>query len=161
MSRLALRGICRRLADRAAGPAIAAAVCFRDCNGQLQLLLVRTSDGQRWTFPKGRRDGGETLAQAAAREAGEEAGVRGLIAGDGVLTHYRHSPSRIAGRTDDPVAAFVLAVNDLGPSTETGRDPTWFDLGSARERLAEGRDADHASELRRVVTVAERALRAR
>ena len=34
---------------------------------------MRTSDGERWTFPKGRLERGETLAQTAAREAEEAA----------------------------------------------------------------------------------------
>jgi 8-oxo-dGTP pyrophosphatase MutT (NUDIX family) len=151
-----LRRALARLLGPAAGPEIAAAVCVRD----QQYLLVRTSDGARWTFPKGRREAGETLAQTAAREAREEAGVAGLVA-DALLTEYRHAPSRRAGRTDDPVAAYVLEVQCDGLSGEPDRDVTWFDLATARERLAEGRDPFHARELQRVLEAAEQALRRR
>ena len=40
--------------------------------------LVRTKNGH-WTFPKGRVDQDATNADAAAREAFEEAGVRGSV----------------------------------------------------------------------------------
>jgi|GEM_PF-4495095 len=39
------------------------------------------SDGERWTFPKGRLERGESPAQAAAREAREEAGISGRVGG--------------------------------------------------------------------------------
>lgn len=144
--------------DPAAGPQIAAAVCIQRRAGRLETLLVRTSDGARWTFPKGRRKPGERLPQTAAREAAEEAGVAGEV-GEKRLTEYRHAPSRRAGRADDLVAAFVLVVRGAGPSSERGRDPTWFDLATAHQNLAEGRDDVYARELQRVLEVAERELR--
>ncbi|MCA1690130.1 MAG: NUDIX domain-containing protein, partial [Actinobacteria bacterium] len=54
---------------------LAAAVCWRWESEGLRIGLVSTRDGARWTFPKGHRERGETLAEAAAREAREEAGV--------------------------------------------------------------------------------------
>src|SRR5271165_2413808 len=55
-----------------------AAVCYRVRGGELEFLLVRTRNGH-WTFPKGRVDQDATNADAAAREAYEEAGVRGSV----------------------------------------------------------------------------------
>jgi len=49
-----------------------AAVCYRIKGDDLEFLLVRTRSG-RWTFPKGGVDGDATNADAAAREAYEEA----------------------------------------------------------------------------------------
>jgi 8-oxo-dGTP pyrophosphatase MutT (NUDIX family) len=147
--------------ERVAGPEIAAAVCFRRRDGRTQFLLVRTSDGARWTFPKGQQEAGETLAEAAAREAGEEAGAVGAIVGDKLLARYRHQPSRRAGHADDLVVAFLLEVQSAGRSGEPGRDPTWFDFETTREKLAEGRDAFHARELQRVLEAAARAVQRR
>ena len=53
-----------------------AAVCYRLKDDEPEFLLVRTRSG-RWTFPKGGVDGDATNAEAAAREAYEEAGVKG------------------------------------------------------------------------------------
>jgi 8-oxo-(d)GTP phosphatase len=40
-----------------------------------RVLVIRSSDGDSWLFPKGRVEEGESSADAAAREAIEEAGV--------------------------------------------------------------------------------------
>jgi 8-oxo-dGTP pyrophosphatase MutT (NUDIX family) len=62
-----------------ATPSKVAAVCYRvNREREVEFLLVRTARG-RWTFPKGGVDGDATAAAAAAREAFEEAGVRGRI----------------------------------------------------------------------------------
>ena len=146
--------------DIATSAEIAAAICYRWRRGRSQFLLVRTSDGARWTFPKGGVDTGETPAEAAAREADEEAGVSGVVA-DTLLTEYRHAPSRRAGNADDLVAAFLLEVLRAGAPCERGRDPTWFDVATARKSLAEGRDAFYAHELQRVLDVAARNVQRR
>jgi 8-oxo-dGTP pyrophosphatase MutT (NUDIX family) len=116
--------------------------------GGLEFLLVRTRTGARWTFPKGGREPGETLAEAAAREAIEEAGAAGRVAGE-ALAQYRYR--------GDVVAAFLLVVEDDGLGAEPGRDPTWLGLEAAHSRLAEGRDGAFAEEMERVLLAAERA----
>lgn len=133
-------------------------MCFRHRDAQPEFLLVRTSDGSRWTFPKGRREAGETLAQTAGREAAEEAGVEGELDSRG-LGEYRHAPSRHGDRADDAVAAFLLEVSKTSRRGEPGRDPTWFGAADAHARLAEARDDHYADELARMLEVAENALR--
>ena len=92
---------------------------------------MRTSNGARWTFPKGHRERGETLAEAAAREAAEEAGVSGRIDPE-PLAQYRY-PSRGG---DALVTAFLLEVDREGLAAERDRDPTWFGFEAARSKLA-------------------------
>lgn len=116
--------------------------------GGLEFLLVRTSDGTRWTFPKGGRERGETLAEAAAREAVEEAGAAGRV-GDEPIAAYRYRA--------DTVRAFLLEVVDTAAPAEPGRDPTWFGLEAARSRLAAGRDDGFGEEIERVLLAAVRA----
>jgi ADP-ribose pyrophosphatase YjhB (NUDIX family) len=145
-----------RLSEPVSGPKmIAAAVCFRRRDRQLQFRLVRTHDGERWTFPNGPQRDDETLPEAAAREAAERAGVIGVV-GERPLTEYRH-----ARRADDVAAAFLLAVQSTAPSSADGQEPAWFDAGVTREKLAEGRDSDAARELQRVIASAEEELRDR
>ncbi len=115
--------------------------------------LVRTRDGAGWTFPSGPLQGDETLPQAAAREADEQAGVTGVVV-EQQLTEFRHDR-----RADDLAAAFLLAVQSTAPSVEHGHDPTWCDLDAVRAKLAEGRDAGVAQELQRVIDIAEDELR--
>ncbi len=150
----------RRARDRLSEPlgarkAIAAAVCFRRRDRELQFRLVRTSDGGRWTFPSGPPGLDETLHQAAAREAAEKAGVSGVVA-EKPLTEYRYGR-----RGDDLATAFLLAVQSAAPYGGSGRNPTWFDLRAARQKLADGRDGEHARELQRVLQLAEHELQER
>ncbi|MFP5361395.1 MAG: NUDIX domain-containing protein [Thermoleophilia bacterium] len=142
-----------RLSEPVAGPRpVAAAVCFRRRDQQLQFRLIRTRDGERWTFPNGGPEAHETPSQAAAREAAQEAGVTGVIA-ERPLTEYRHGR-----RGDDLATAFLLAVQSSAPFAGAGRDPTWFNLEHTLEKLAENRDLAAAAELQRVVELAEREL---
>lgn len=132
---------------------LAAAVAVRErAAGGVEFLLVRTSNGARWTFPKGHRDRGETLAQAAAREASEEAGVRGGVDPE-PFAYYHYVSGK--GR-DDLVAAFRLRVEREGLSTEPRRDPAWFGFEAARSRLAAGRDGEVGEQMERVLLAAQR-----
>ncbi len=57
----------------------AAALCTREKNGTLEVLLICSLGTGRWVLPKGWPMKGRSLAQAALREAWEEAGVRGKV----------------------------------------------------------------------------------
>jgi 8-oxo-dGTP pyrophosphatase MutT (NUDIX family) len=146
-----VRRLLRRLGFERAprGRQVVAAVPVRPrAAGGLEVLLVRTSDGTRWTFPKGGREEGETLAEAAAREAAEESGALGRVDG-APLGEYRYR--------GDTVVAFLLEVDDTRRPDEPWRDPTWFGVDVARSRLAEGRDGADGEGLERVLLAAERA----
>lgn len=56
----------------------AAAVCCRRNAAETEVLLITGRGNDRWGVPKGTIELGENSAEAAAREAFEEAGVRGL-----------------------------------------------------------------------------------
>jgi len=146
-----LRAIVRTLRKAGSQPQLVAAVAVRErAAGGVEFLLVRTSSGQRWTLPKGHRDRGETPAQAAAREAVEEAGVAGTVESE-PFAHYRY-PAADGGWDD--VAAFRLHVEREGLPAEPGRDPEWFGLEMARSRLATGRDRGYGEEMERLLLAA-------
>ncbi|NDV48105.1 MULTISPECIES: NUDIX hydrolase [unclassified Salipiger] len=56
-----------------------AALCYRIRDGKVQILLITSRGRRRWTLPKGWPMQGRSPAKAAAREAWEEAGVKGLV----------------------------------------------------------------------------------
>ena len=146
-----LSRILRRASRRTS---VAAAVPVRPrAAGGLEFLLVRTSNGERWTFPKGGVEPGESMSQAAAREAREEAGVTGDI-GSESLGIYRYAPSRNGA---DDVTAFLLAVQTDGLRAEPGREPSWFGFEAARSRLVQGRDAGYGEGMERILRAAQRA----
>lgn len=52
------------------------AVCFRERDGVLDVLLVHRPKYNDWSWPKGKADKGETLPETAVREVEEETGYR-------------------------------------------------------------------------------------
>jgi 8-oxo-dGTP pyrophosphatase MutT (NUDIX family) len=135
-----------------ASTAVAAAVPVRRRKGEVEFLLVRTSHGDRWTFPKGRVERGESMAQAAAREAREEAGITGTVRG-APLGVYRYAPSRNGA---DEVTAFLLDVRRDGLRAEGGRDPVWLSRKVALDRLVHGRADGYGEAMSRILRAAER-----
>ena len=59
-------------------------------HGDRFLLVQERKHGQRWYFPGGRAEPGETLADAARRETLEESGVKIRLTG---VVRLEHSPS--------------------------------------------------------------------
>ena len=131
-----------------------AAVCYRVRGGEPEFLLVRTRNGH-WTFPKGRVDRDATNAHAAAREAYEEAGVRGSVEPFPFFS-YRHCKPRQLGSRRQVVLvdAHLCKVKHLAPPLEEYRDPTWFSVPKAKRRLRKFRTSEFAAE---VVGVIDRA----
>jgi 8-oxo-dGTP pyrophosphatase MutT (NUDIX family) len=134
-----------------------AAVCYRRKGPTAEFLLVLTNGGSKWTFPKGDPEPGMSHSQAAEREAWEEAGVRGSI--EPRHFHlYLHSKGvfwKPPGVQEFVVKAFLLEVEQFGPSPEEMRNPTWFGAEEAKKILAKGREVKYARELQ---TVVDRAL---
>lgn len=64
----------------------ASVVPFRRVAGELEFCLITSRRTGRWGFPKGTIERGESLEQAALKEALEEAGLTGEIIGG--LGHY-------------------------------------------------------------------------
>lgn len=56
-----------------------AVVPFRVKDGELEILIVRSSQNKHWVVPKGIADPGRSLQESAAKEAWEEAGVEGDV----------------------------------------------------------------------------------
>ena len=125
-----------------------AAVCFRIASRGIEFLLVQTR-GRRWTFPKGGTEPGLTYAQAAAREAFEEAGVHGRIE-KAPFAHYsgRKRPKNSRAVT---VHAYLCEVSRLETPQESHRKPAWFSADKAKRCLRGKRTAEEGAQLDRVV----------
>ena len=139
-----------------ATPAKVAAVCYRvNRESEIEFLLVRTASG-RWTFPKGGIDGDASAAAAAAREAFEEAGVRGRIEPSSFARylHQKRNPFRRARTREIAVEAYLCRVLQLEDSAGDRSRPTWFSASRAKRRLREARAAKYGAELERVVDCA-------
>lgn len=65
----------------------------RAADGSIEIMLVTSRGTGRWIIPKGWPMPGKGLAEAAAQEACEEAGVRGIIA-EGEIGRFRYRKQR-------------------------------------------------------------------
>lgn len=134
----------------------AAAVCYRQGAAGPELLLVTTSNSSgnyiRWTFPKGHVESGESGAQAAAREAREEAGVEGRI-GREILASYREQ----WGDGEIAVDAYLMEVDrEVRPDEKRRRE--WVSVDAAISRLAISRPREFIDEHRRVLAAAAKLI---
>jgi 8-oxo-dGTP pyrophosphatase MutT (NUDIX family) len=128
-----------------------AAVCYRLRYGKLEFLLVRTRNGH-WTFPKGAVDQDRSNADAAAREAYEEAGVTGWVEPTPFVSYLHRKPSQLRnGNGVVLVDAHLCEVKQLVPPQEQHRNPTWFSKSKAKRRLRKLRAPKYANEVLRVV----------
>src|SRR3974390_514759 len=136
-----------------------AAVCYRLKGDEPEFLLVRPRSG-RSTFPKGGVEDDAPHADAAAREAFEEAGVKGHIEFE-PFHWYFHSKRERSSRSVVAVQTHLCEVERLVSPKEERRDPTWFKADKARRRLRENRTPELAQEVIDVVDRAIQRIRAR
>lgn len=129
---------------------VACAVCLRVIATELQTLLVRTSSGDRWTYPKGHVEKGETEVTTAIRELFEESGWKAVSFESRPFAYYEKPE-----RPREPLTACILVTASRRlHEGERGRKPTWFDYPAALLSLAINRTEEEAAPL---LTVLERA----
>ncbi|HEX2759403.1 MAG TPA: NUDIX hydrolase [Rhizomicrobium sp.] len=130
-----------------------AALCWRS-SPKLEILLVTSLRTRRWILPKGWPQDGMSLAQSAAAEALEEAGVTGTVAAE-PIGRYHYLKEKNGSALPCVVEVFSLFV--------TGRHASWAEQG-ARQILwlpAERAAAKVAETgLRRILTGFARARKA-
>jgi len=138
-------------------PLQVAAVCYRKRGAGYEFLLVKTTGGDRWIFPKGATARRLSHSEAAEREALEEAGAVGAIEPEHFHLYLQPKGDSRArnGVEEFVVKAFLLQVRHTQTPEEQDRNPTWFRADEARTALAMGREDKYAAELR---TVIERAV---
>jgi 8-oxo-dGTP pyrophosphatase MutT (NUDIX family) len=130
-------------------PLQVAAVCYRKCGASFEFLLVKTTGGDKWIFPKGATARRLSHSEAAEREALEEAGVVGTIE-PGHFHLYlqpKGESKLINGVQEFVVKAYLLQASHTQAPQEQSRNPTWFNVEDARSALAKGREAKYAAEL--------------
>jgi 8-oxo-dGTP pyrophosphatase MutT (NUDIX family) len=101
----------------------AGGIIYRRRAGRIEIFFIKDPFG-RWTFPKGKQELGETLAQTAVREIQEETGLRGLrlIASLG-RTSFRFV--REHGVIEKTVYLFLFEAPPSAKATLTGEGEIW------------------------------------
>jgi 8-oxo-dGTP pyrophosphatase MutT (NUDIX family) len=110
----------------------------RDADGQWRILLITSRETHRWVIPKGWPMKGRTDAQAAAREAFEEAGVEGRVRKKSVgkYEYWKRGSSEFMLCE---VTVFLLEVEtQLETWPEKGqRQLQWFSIEDAAQAVEE------------------------
>jgi uncharacterized protein len=103
----------------------------------IDVLLVTSRDTGRWVLPKGNVEAGETMAAAAEREAVEEAGASGAVAGTAIGS-YRYA-KRDTANGELCVAVFPLRVRNLAADwpERKARERQWFSRAEAATLVEE------------------------
>lgn len=114
-------------------PQQAAAIPFRRRDGAVEICLITTIRAGRWTVPKGFIDPGATAPETAVREAFEEAGLHGRVAG-GPVGYY--DITKEGGRYR--VAVYLMPVDRVDDTWEeqSVRQRRWTTVRQAEELLA-------------------------
>lgn len=105
---------------------------FRD-NGKCEFLLISSSSNKHWVVPKGIKDPGLSPQESAAREAWEEAGIKGKIDNE-MLGSYTVEKWG-ATCTVDVFAMQVDKVFEEADWEERHRQRRWFSLQKAVDSL--------------------------
>jgi 8-oxo-dGTP pyrophosphatase MutT (NUDIX family) len=102
-----------------------------------EVLLVTGRRSGRWMIPKGWPMPGKTLADSAAQEAFEEAGIEGTVDPRPIGTFRHIKQHLLLGRIQVDIQVHLLAVQrELNDWPERGeRNRKWFALDEAATRV--------------------------
>ncbi len=109
-----------------------AALPYRERGNGLEVLLISSRGGRRWLAPKGIVEPGLTAFESAAKEAFEEAGVRGEIAEQDIGRYLQRKWGGIC-----EIEVYPLRVTaELSEWPEAGiRRREWLPVAQAVERI--------------------------
>jgi 8-oxo-dGTP pyrophosphatase MutT (NUDIX family) len=106
-------------------------------NGAIEILLVTSRDTGRWIIPKGWTSKRIKDCKAAAREAREEAGVKGKILREAIGS-YRYIKRELGDGVLVEVRVFLLKVSKRCKRWPEKRERrrAWFDIVDAASRVS-------------------------
>jgi len=107
---------------------------YRERKGELEILLITSRNKRRWIIPKGIVEHDFSARNSAAKEALEEAGVKGNVQSK-PLGVYRH---RKWGRTCTVKVYPMLVTRIYKVWEEADRDREWVSLEKALKLVRNG-----------------------
>lgn len=115
-----------------------AALCYRVVDKKHQILLVTARNSGRWIIPKGWPMNGKTPADAALREAWEEAGVLGKASAQ-IVGLYSYSKQTGDGNLPCVGLVFPIRVKSLARKypERNQRKRKWFSPKKAAQKVTD------------------------
>ena len=137
----------------------AGGVVYRaDGTGVIEVVIITHRSGEPWRLPKGRVERGESLEDAARREAREETGLEAEIVDDLKPIDYwfwwRENEQRV--RYHKTVHFFLMRClsGDIADHDAEVEDVRWLPIAQAREAVGYREEQE-------VIALAEERLKAR
>lgn len=114
-----------------------AAIPWRRSAGGIDILLITSRHSGKWIIPKGWPMRFRSLAEAAAQEAYEEAGVRGRVAPEPLGRVAAPKSYRLAGTVDWLLVVHAMEVTRELPSwpEQHQRRRVWLSIEDAARRV--------------------------
>jgi 8-oxo-dGTP pyrophosphatase MutT (NUDIX family) len=117
-----------------------ALACRRLKNGELLVLLVSKRRSGKWGIPKGRVSGRLSFGEVAAKEAFEEAGIKGRVSPNsiGMFRVQKRTPSRQLSQVVEVWVYLMEVTKRLRHWPEKGqREIRWVSCETAAQQLRE------------------------
>ena len=128
----------RRLFGKAPCRLQVAALPWREGENGIEIMLITSRDTGRWVLPKGWPEVGEEFCDAAAREAREEAGLKGSVS-HVMVGRYGYQKAASGRGVRCEVMVYLLEVDGVaGKWKEKGeRRRKWMEPARAAASVAE------------------------
>ena len=141
----------RRLFGKAPCRLQVAALPWRKTADGVEIMLITSRDTGRWVLPKGWPEGAEDLSEAAAREAGEEAGLSGAVSRREVGRYFYAKALSSGEEVPCEVLVFPLEVDTVADKWKEKRQRKrkWVSPGGGRAHAQRARPVPDDLGLRR------------
>jgi 8-oxo-dGTP pyrophosphatase MutT (NUDIX family) len=107
---------------------------YRMKNGEVEVLLITSSSGKRWIIPKGWITPWLTAADSAAKEAWEEAGIKGLVT-EPAIGFYKTRKWGYPCQVEVFLMIVEAEFDDYPEAKRRGRQ--WMSLAKAMKQVRE------------------------
>lgn len=126
----------------------AGVVCWREQKGNLEVLLVHRDRYKDWSFPKGKQDPGEHLAETAVREVFEETGIKLRLGRKLSVIKYKisNNDDKVVHYWASKLKSKAIKKSEFAPNEEISK-LKWLSADDALQKLSYVHDQELLQEV--------------